>query len=125
MRAWKKFYAALHIVYLFLLEKQINIDLLNLMTIRKHEEVDSLCTSLLASACARAFQATPSLERGDLGCGMIHLGCHLALVEIRFDCQRCRMPCGFLARLRRVICRSKTLRLRRQQMAAPFSAKKL
>ena len=104
MRAWKKCRAAPPIVYQFLLDQHKNIDSLNLMTIRKLKETDSLCTPLLASAFQREPQATLSQGHGDLGFGMIRSGCRLALVEIRFACQHCRMPCGFLAHRRRVIC---------------------
>ncbi len=112
MLAWKKFRAAPHIVYLFLLEKQINTDSRNLMTIRKAQEVDSPFVSLSASACQHAPQATPSLELGGSDYGMIRLGCRLALGGIHFDCPPCRMQSGFLARRRKVIYRLKMSRLR-------------
>ena len=114
MRASKKFHAAQPIVYPSLLEKQINTASRNLMTIRKSRGADSLYASLLrlrsgqasASACPRAPQATLSLGRGDLGCGMILSDCRLGLEEIRFDCLCCQMRCGSLVRRRRIICRS-------------------
>src|SRR5688572_27569724 len=121
MRTWKKFRVAVHIFYLFPLEKQINIDLPYSLTIRKSQGIDSLCACHSASTWVRGLQATLSLGRVDSGCGMIHLDCHLGLVEIHFGCRPCRMPCGFLARRRRVICRSESLALRLHFV--PLSAK--
>ena len=100
------------IVYSFLPDFLIHIDSRSLMITRSFQEDDSPIVALRASVYLPALQAIPSLALGDSAYGMIHLDYRLALEEIHFDCQRCRMQRGSSGRRRKIICRSETLRLR-------------
>src|SRR5258707_4453331 len=108
MPALKKFRATRRIiVYPFLLDFPIPIDSRSLMITRIFQGDDSHIAPPQALACLPALQATPSLELGVSGCGMIHLDCHLGLEEIRFVCLFYRMQFGSSAHRRKIICRSK------------------